>query len=154
MEIVGYENYLIYPDGKVQNKKTKRYLSACKDSNGYYCLNLYKDKNGKSHRIHRLIAEHYIPNPHNKPYIDHINRDKSDNRLENLRWATYSENNQNTEVSKNNKLRVKNICYDKTYDRYDYQKEIKGKKHRKSFKTLEEAIAYKKDYENQNQDLS
>jgi len=153
MEIVGYENYLIYEDGKVQNKKTKRYLSTC-DNNGYLQVGLYQNGRHKNYKIHRLIAEHYIPNPDNRKEVDHINRNKKDNRIENLRWVTRSENNLNTTVQKDNALGIKNICYDKTYDRYDYKKTIMGQRHRKTFKTLEEAIAYKKDYENQIQVLS
>jgi len=146
MEIVGYENYLIYEDGKVQNKKTKRYLSTC-DNNGYLQVGLYQNGRHKNYKIHRLIAEHYIPNPDNRKEVDHINRNKKDNRIENLRWVTRSENNLNTTVQKDNALGIKNICYDKTYDRYDYKKTIMGQRHRKTFKTLEEAIAYKEEYE-------
>jgi len=147
MEVVGYPNYLIYPDGRVQNKKSKRYLSQCEDNNGYYCINLCKDGKPKSYRVHRLIAEHYISNPDNKPCVDHINRDTKDNRLENLRWATKSENGENRCVPKNNGLGIKNISYIKREDRYSYTKIINGIKHYKSFKTLEEAIAYKEEYE-------
>ena len=143
MEIEGYENYLIHPDGKVQNKKTKRYLSPCDNGNGYLYINLYKDGISKIHLIHRLIAQYYIPNPDNKPYVDHINRDTKDNRIENLRWATNSENCQNTGVSKNNKLQIKNISYVKSRDRYEYRKIIRGVKHQKYFKTLTEALCYK-----------
>ena len=146
MEIVGYENYLIYEDGKVQNKKTKRYLSTC-DNNGYLQVGLYQNGRHKNYKIHRLIAEHYIPNPDNRKEVDHINRNKKDNRIENLRWVTRSENNLNTTVQKDNALGIKNICYDKTYDRYDYKKTIMGQRHRKTFKTIEEAIAYKEEYE-------
>ena len=147
MEIVGYENYLIYPDGKVQNKKTKRCLSACDDGNGYLQVNLYKDGNKKSRKIHRLVGLHYIPNPENKICLDHKNGNRKDNRVENLQWATHSENGQNRGNQNNSVLGIKNISYDKSQDRYQYQKTIKGKKHTKYFKTLEEAIAYKEDYE-------
>jgi len=154
MEIVGYENYLIYPDGKVYSKVSKRYLSSHPEGGGYLHVNLSKDGNKKNYKIHRLVGEHYIPNPDNKRCLDHINRIKTDNRIENLRWTTDSENLQNTGVSKNNKIGYKNICYEKSQDRYHYRKMINGQIHSKYFKTLEEAIAYKKDYENQNQDLS
>ena len=49
----------------------------------------------KSKRIHRIIAETFIPNPDNKPCVDHINGNKHDNNVRNLRWATYTENNNN-----------------------------------------------------------
>tara|TARA_R110000772_G_scaffold257304_1_gene374041 strand:+ start:103 stop:573 length:471 start_codon:yes stop_codon:yes gene_type:complete len=146
MEIEGYENYLIYEDGKVQNKKTKRYLKQSENGPGYLQVNLYNNKS-KIHKIHRLIALYYIPNPDNKICVDHINRNRTDNRLDNLRWATHSENNQNRGVSKNNKSGIKCICYCKTHNRYVYRKGIKGLIQHKTFKTLEEAIEYKEEYE-------
>ena len=48
-----------------------------------------------SFRIHRAVAELFVPNPENKPHIDHINTDPLDNRAENLRWVTQEENNRN-----------------------------------------------------------
>ena len=87
MEINGYENYLIYEDGKVWSKTRKKFRKACLND-GYFRICLNKNNKKKFFFIHRLIALHYIPNPNNYPTVDHINRIRTDNRIENLRWAT------------------------------------------------------------------
>ena len=96
--------------------------------------------------MHRLIAEHFIPNPENKQQVDHINRDRTDNRIENLRWVTQCENQQNKGIQKNNTSGIKNISFNKN-GLYVYNKMINKKKVCKYFKTLEEAIEYKKEFE-------
>lgn len=142
MEIQGFENYLIYPDGKVFSKKNNKFLKESKNSRGYINYRLGKD--GKGFKGHRLVAMHYIPNPENKPQVDHINRKRDDNRIENLRWVTQSENMQNTiDIRITNTSGHKNIRYDKTERKYLYVKYINGKKHKKRFETLEEALEYK-----------
>ena len=146
MEIKGFENYLIYEDGRVWNKRGKgRFIKPSKMKAGYYrtCLN----KQGKpSYKlIHRLIAQHYIQNPENKPEVDHINRDRGDNRIENLRWATRSDNVDNTIHRSTSKTKIKNVHYNNRVgltEPYIFQKSKMGERHYKSFKTLEEAIAY------------
>ena len=149
MEIEGYNNYLIYEDGRVSSKRfpdtflKPRLVGAI--GNQYFSVVLSDGVYKKQFKIHRLVAIHYIPNPDNKRCVDHINRITTDNSIENLRWATDVENQQNTIVRKTNKLGVKNIMYNNSKNKYRYKKIINGVKHEKDFKTLEDAIKYKKE---------
>ena len=144
MEIVGYSNYLIYPDGKVSSKRfPDRYLKQGTRRGGYKYVTLCKDEKPKKYLVHRLVAEHYIPNPENKPVVDHRYRDRTDNRVENLRWVTPSENQQNTGKQKNNTSGHKNISYCKTNDKWRYAKIFRGVKIQQYFKTKTEALCFK-----------
>ncbi len=60
---------------------------------GYKCICLYKNKKGSMHKVHRLVALAFIPNPNNLPFINHIDGDKKNNRVDNLEWCTAKENN-------------------------------------------------------------
>ena len=99
-EIKDYENYLIFEDGVIINTDTGRELKPYL-SDGYYIIGLYKDAKRKFFKLHRLIALAFIPNPDNKPCVDHINRNRKDNRIENLRWATSKENRRNLTCNSN-----------------------------------------------------
>ena len=84
------------------NKKIKeRILKSSENSNGYLIVTLKKNNKRKQFKVHRLVAEAFIPNPESKPYIDHINTIRTDNRVSNLRWVTQKENC-NNELSKKN----------------------------------------------------
>lgn len=79
--------------GRIKNTKTGKILSTPVDpTNGYCCANIYKDKKGKTFDVHLLEARAFIPNPENKRLVNHIDTDKTNNRLYNLEWNTDSEN--------------------------------------------------------------
>lgn len=99
-DIKGYEGlYQISNLGKVKsmprmmkNRKCDEIIKKPSFSNkGYYRLPLYNDGEVKYYAIHRLVAEAFIDNPENKPTVDHIDRNKLNNNVSNLRWATYKE---------------------------------------------------------------
>ena len=80
-----------YSDGRVIKKKGK-FLSISAGANGYENVKLYKDKKAKNHSVHRLVAEAFIPNPDDKPQVNHKDRNPLNNGFENLEWVTHQEN--------------------------------------------------------------
>ena len=87
---------LVREDGMVFNRvgRSNRYAwtKGCKDKDGYPIVRI----NYKRTLVHRLVADVFIPNTDSKPTVDHINRIRDDNRVQNLRWATYKEQADNT----------------------------------------------------------
>ena len=90
--------YIMY---SIRNKASPRAERILKQKyfKGYKRVSLRKDGSNKTAFVHRLIAMAFIPNPERKPCIDHINTIRDDNRIENLRWCTTRENN-NNEITK------------------------------------------------------
>ena len=94
LPIKGYDNYEVSICGMIRNVITKRILKPG-INNGYYSVVLCNGKH-KTLNIHRLVAQHFIPNIKNDEFIDHKNNNKLDNTISNLRWVTKQQNSFNS----------------------------------------------------------
>jgi hypothetical protein len=94
--IIDYEDqYTITELGEVTRIETQRRVKHCTNiQNGYSYVSLWKNNVGRLFTVHRLVARHFIPNPHNKPHVNHLNSIRTDARKSNLEWCTQSENMQ------------------------------------------------------------
>ena len=119
-ELKGFEGlYWIYPNGQILTKShyghkgKEAFLKPATDKKGYQRVGLMKDGKLITKKVHRLVAENFIPNPNNLPSVNHINSIKHDNRVENLEWSTQKEHNYNTETEKRQTNRARSvICFD------------------------------------------
>lgn len=89
--IKDYENYEVSNLGNIRNKKTGRILKSY-NKGGYVVVGLSKTK-GKNFQVHRLVCQAFIPNPENKPQVNHKDKNGLNNNVENLEWMSVLENN-------------------------------------------------------------
>lgn len=90
--VEGFEDYLITRDGKVWSIRNNKFCSFWDNHTGYDLVTLYNASGKKNKRVHRLVAEAYIPNPEGLETVDHIDEDKHNNDVSNLRWLSRADN--------------------------------------------------------------
>ena len=92
-DVVGYEGlYLVSDEGFVIGVKSKKKLRVSPTYNGYHRVKLYRNAQGKTMMVHRIVASAFIPNPENKDQVNHKDGNKANNALTNLEWVTQEEN--------------------------------------------------------------
>ena len=138
------EEYGISEDGEVYSYRLKRFLKTTLDK-GYYRVSLTKDEKSCLKFIHRLIAETFIPNPDNHPFVDHIDRDPKNNSLSNLRWATNQQNGMNRTKQNNTSSPYKGVYWNKQHKKWQSNIKFNGKSIYLGLFNSEEAAARKYD---------
>ena len=140
-QVPGYDNYEVSNLGNVRSNNLTRFKIANRilkpqiNGRGYLHVSLSKGGIAKSIRIHRIVALTFIPNPYNKPCVNHINEVITDNRLINLEWNTVSENTCHSKPLSLSGHRYIHITPWNTYYLH-----ITSPKVNKTFKTLPAAI--------------
>ena len=133
-----FNNFEMNQAGVLRNLKTNRILEGAKNNRGYIVFCLSQDGLIKSVSKHRLIAELWIWNPDDLDCVDHQDRNKLNNEIENLRWCSVSENNRNSSIRKNNTSGEMNIskCLNRgrPYWKVQFGHRETGNRHEKLFK--------------------
>lgn len=89
--IPDFESYEASTDGNIRHAKSKKVLSRCGKNDGYLYVTMYHNKKYHNRSIHTLVARTFLPNPENKRTVNHKDRNGLNNDINNLEWATYSE---------------------------------------------------------------
>ncbi len=133
--IKDFPNYKINKKGKILNKEGKELSTHLRGKNNYLCCHLYRDGKQYTHSIHRLLAIHFIETKDENLVVDHIDRNKLNNDLTNLRWATFSENAKNSDR-----------CESKISYTNEYKKEwIKNKRANMTEEEKEQELEHKRE---------
>ncbi len=125
-EIENFDNYEVSNFGNVRNKKTGRLLKKGIDSKGYYSVGIRQNLKTTTLNVHRLVAITFVDNPDDKPFVDHIDNDRTNNNVINLRWCTNKENLQNSKLSTANTSGHKGVCWQKQHSKWRAQIQIDG----------------------------
>ena len=104
MEISNFPNYYILEDGRVWSGWRQQFVSETIMPKGYHRVVLSKNNKSYNFLVHRLVAEAFVPNPHNKPCVNHKDCNPENNHYSNLEWVTHKENNNYAEHGRKNGL--------------------------------------------------
>lgn len=116
-QIIDYPNYSISNFGNIKNNKNNKTLKPIKDSWGYSRVNLYNNRKRKTFKIHHLVCNHFMDNFENN-IIDHIDRNKENNNINNLRIANTSLNALNTNKKPNTTSKFRCCYFDKKQNKF------------------------------------
>ena len=146
-EISNMGNLRSYWNNRHNRKEEPHLIKPWRLNHGHLVVSLStKETKNQRFLIHRLVAAAFLDKPDDMDVVDHIDRNPSNNSVENLRWGTQCDNMANVGVSKNNKCGEKNICKNK--NKWVFQLMRKGETVRKSFDTVEEAINFRNNFYN------
>ena len=136
------------------------------DNKGYYRCCLSKNGNNKTVKVHRIVAETFIPNPNNLAQVNHIDGNKQNNNVDNLEWCSQSENMKhayknglkkiNGERNPASKLSIEDVVYIRThYIKRDknFSTVALAKRYGVNRRTIERVVKYKSWNEKQNEPL-
>ena len=141
--VVNFEGYCVSNLGRVRSDRLCRGVQGrimkINNCGMYLQVRLSKNKKATTCRVHRLVAEAFIPNPDGKKCVDHIDRNKQNNVISNLRWATYTDNNFNTNVRGDNTSGFKGVSKCRGNRWYAFTSEGGKTIYLGSFATKEEA---------------
>lgn len=128
-DIKGFEGlYAITSCGKVWSHRSQKFLKAANDGRGYLYVCLKKNGKQKAIKVHRLVAEAYLPNPDNLPCVNHKDEDKTNNCVNNLEWCTYYYNHHyGTKIERAAKALWKKVRCIETGEVFNSQKEAAEK---------------------------
>ena len=140
VDITGYEGlYQINRTGQVWSVKRQIFMKPSY-TNGYYFMTLRKENKPKTYSIHRLLALQFLPNPLGLSDVDHIDINKSNNSLDNLRWVSHRTNSLNIN---NKSISGEQHILVTPWNKYKVQIRLGKNIHTKYFNTIDEAKIYR-----------
>ena len=141
--IDGRMNYQISNVGRVRNVSTGRILKQCVYNRGYYVVGLTKDNVARIHTVHKFVAHEFIPRPdaNTTLVVDHVDRNKLNNQITNLRWVTQQQNMMNMTIRTGTSSQYKGVSFHKKSRKWRAEIKFNGSTIRLGYFTNEEDAA-------------